>query len=130
MIVSGGCLCGAVGYEVRLPFTKFINCHCSRCRRASGSAYAVNAYVAPAAFRWTGGEDRVVRFDLPEARSFSSAFCSRCGAPVPRATRSGREIIIPAGSLRDDPGVRPTANLHWASRAGWSLASSELPTED
>ena len=130
MIVSGGCLCGAIRYEARLPFTKFINCHCSRCRRASGSAYGVNAYVQPEAFRWIDGESLVTRFDLPAARSFSTAFCSRCGAPVPHATRSGREIIIPAGSLRDDPGVRPSANLHWTSRAGWSLRTSELPTEE
>ncbi len=130
MIVSGTCLCMSVGYEARLPFTKFVNCHCSRCRKSSGSAYAANAYVLPEAFRWTRGESLVRRFDLPEARSFSSSFCSKCGSPVPHATRSGREIIIPAGSLNEDPGIRPSANVHWTSRPRWSLTSSELPTEE
>ena len=56
MLVRGSCLCRAVGYEARLPFAKFVNCHCSRCRKASGSAFAANAYVLPDAFRWTRGE--------------------------------------------------------------------------
>ena len=93
-----------------------MQCHCSRCRKASGSAFAANAYVAPDAFRWTNGETNVVRYDLPEARSFSTSFCGRCGSPVAHSTRSGREIIIPAGSLEDDPRVKPSINLHWDSR--------------
>jgi hypothetical protein len=51
--------------------------------QASGSAFAANAYTAPDAFRWTLGENIVVRYDLPEARSFASSFCGRCGSPVP-----------------------------------------------
>jgi hypothetical protein len=130
MIVSGSCLCTSVNYEVRLPFAKFVNCHCSRCRKVSGSAYAANAYVLPESLRWTRGESLVIRYDLPEARSFSTSFCSKCGSPVPHFTRSGREVVIPAGSLNQDPGARPSANVHWTSRAGWSLTSSELPVED
>jgi hypothetical protein len=130
MLVRGSCLCGAVRYEARLPFTKFVNCHCSRCRKASGSAFAANAYTAPDAFRWTLGENIVVRYDLPEARSFASSFCGRCGSPVPHSTRSGREIIIPAGSLDDNPRAKPSTNVHWGSRAEWSVQSSELPTLD
>jgi hypothetical protein len=130
MLVRGSCLCGAVGYEARLPLTKFANCHCLRCRKASGSAFAGNAYVAPDAFRWTLGENIVVRYDLPEARSFASSFCGRCGSPVPHSARSGREIIIPAGSLDDDPRAKPSTNIHWSSRAEWSVQSGELPTLD
>ncbi len=79
MIVRGGCLCGAVTYEAHLPFAKFVICHCSRCRKVSGSAYTANAYVSPEAFRWTSGENVVVRYDLPEARSFATSFCGKCG---------------------------------------------------
>ena len=80
MIATGGCLCSAVAYEVRLPFARFVNCHCSRCRRASGSAHAANAVVVADAFCWTRGGDVVRRFDLPQARSFSVAFCPTCGS--------------------------------------------------
>lgn len=130
MIVNGSCLCGSVKYEVRLPFARFVNCYCSRCRKATGSAHATNAFVPPDSFRWTQGEALVVRYDLPEAQSFSTSFCSRCGSPLPRLTRSGREVIIPAGSFGEDPGVRPSVNRHWTSRAGWSLITSELPVEE
>jgi hypothetical protein len=130
MTVRGGCLCGTVEFEVELPFTKFVKCHCSRCRSASGSAFAANAYVLPPAFRWLAGEHRVARFDLPLARSFSTSFCRDCGAPLPHATRSGREVIIPAGSLRDDPGVSPTIDCCWQSRAPWLSDANDLPTAD
>src|SRR5258708_9827378 len=104
MKVRGACLCQSVRFEADLPFTKFLKCHCSRCRRASGSAFAANAYVPPPAFRWTLGQDNVVRFDLPEATSFSTCFCRQCGSPLPHPTRSGRDVIIPARSLLDVPG--------------------------
>jgi hypothetical protein len=130
MKVRGACLCGSVAYEARLPFHKFVKCHCSRCRRASGSAFAANAYVLPAAFRWTRGEAEVARYDHPEARSFATSFCRRCGSPVPHTTRSGREIVIPAGSLVDDPGLSPSANMCWSSRASWLSEAGELPCVD
>ena len=129
MAVRGGCLCGAVAFEVDLPFAKFVRCHCSRCRAATGSAFAANAYVAPSALRWLSGADQVARYDLPSARSFSTAFCRTCGAPLPHATRSGREMFVPAGALHDDPGASPTVDCGWASRAPWLSDVAELPKE-
>jgi hypothetical protein len=127
VIVRGGCLCGSVEFEAELPFLKFVKCHCSRCRRASGRAFAANAYVLPQALRWSAGLDNVVRFDLPGACSFSTCFCRRCGSPLPHATRSGREVIIPAGSLLDDPGTSPTHDSCWSSRARWLSDAITLP---
>jgi len=128
--MRGGCLCGRVTFEADPPVLKFVRCHCSRCRRATGSAYAANLYVAPASFRWTAGEDQVARFDLPEARSFSTSFCRACGSPLPHATRSGREMIVPAGSLIEDPGIAPSLDACWTSRAGWLSDVGELPKHD
>jgi hypothetical protein len=130
MPVRGGCLCRSVAFEADLPFVKFVKCHCSRCRSATGSAFAANAYVLPAAFRWTSGQENLVRFDLPEARSFSTSFCRRCGSPLPHSTRSGREVIIPAGSFLDDPGTSPTLDACWSSRARWLSDAHDLPTAD
>lgn len=127
---SGSCLCGRVAYEVDLPFEGFVNCHCSRCRKASGSAHAANALVLPSAFRWLRGAEEVARFDLPEARSFAVAFCRQCGSQLPHATRSGSRIIVPTGTLDADPGERPTRHVHWASRATWLDAAPDLPTAD
>lgn len=129
MIVRGGCLCGAVAYEADLPAAKFVTCYCSRCRKATGSAYAANLYVAPDAFRWTRGADSVARYDLATARSFATSFCRTCGTPLPHATRSGREVVIPAGSLEDDPHATPSVSAHWDSRAAWALSTPDVPPE-
>jgi len=130
MNVTGSCLCGGVTYEVRLPFLRFVNCHCSRCRHASGSTHAANAMIAPEAFRWTRGEDGVVCYDLPTAQSFSVAFCRTCGSQLPHTTRSGREVIVPCGGLDADPGQRPSAQVHWASRAPWTEDAGGLPARE
>jgi hypothetical protein len=84
----------------------------------------------PQALRWLSGQDHVMRFDLPLARSFSTSFCQKCGAPLPHATRSGREVIIPAESLLNDPGASPTIDACWQSRARWLSDAIHLPTSD
>ena len=83
--------------------------------------------MTPGQFAWTSGHDQVVRFDLPAARSFATTFCRRCGAPLPHHTRSGREIVVPAGSLDDDPSLHPQAHIFWESRPGWSCCDDALP---
>jgi hypothetical protein len=115
---------------VDLPFDRFIHCHCSRCRKATGTAHATNAAVKAAALRWLRGEELLVRYDLPTARSFATSFCRTCGSPLPHVTRSGREVIIPAGAFDDELGVKPQRHMHWASRADWYADASQLPKED
>ena len=61
-LLTGGCLCGAVTYEVRSPFLRFAHCHCSRCRKATGTGHATNLYCAPERFTWLTGENLVTRY--------------------------------------------------------------------
>ena len=119
MSLRGSCLCGAVVYEVTEPFDHFLYCHCMRCRKATGTAHAANAVVKPDAFRWTQGEAEVVRFDLPTARSFATAFCRHCGSPMPHLTRSKMRVIVPAGTFDGEPAASPSVHAYWRSRAGW-----------
>jgi hypothetical protein len=131
MIVRGSCLCGAVRYEADEPFDAFVNCHCSRCRKATGTAHAANAVVTRAAFRWLAGEEQVGNYVLPSAaRGFATAWCKVCGAPVPHVTRSGLRVIVPAGSLDDTPGTKPAMHAHWASRAEWYEDDPNRPKVD
>jgi hypothetical protein len=115
----GSCLCNTVQYEVDLPFERFMYCHCSRCRKATGSPHAANGFVKPEAFRWTKGNEFVKRYDLPEAKRFGLQFCTQCGAKVPHHTRDHSWMVIPAGSLDEDPLSRPQAVVFWGSRAPW-----------
>lgn len=126
----GSCVCGAVRYEATGPFLAFQYCHCSRCRKASGSAHAANLFVPVAQFKWTAGEDKVRRFDLPTARYWSHCFCDTCGSALPWTSRTGKAVIIPAGTLDEDPGERPNRNIYFASRAAWYTPASDLPVFD
>src|ERR1700753_2134012 len=128
MTVKGSCLCGEVAFEIDPPFDRFVHCHCSRCRKATGTAHASNIVVKAAALRWLRGDELVARYDLQTARSFATCFCRRCGAPLPHLTRSGREAIIPAGSVDDPLNQQPEKHFHWSSRAGWYSPGADLPT--
>jgi hypothetical protein len=104
---------------VELPFERFMYCHCTRCRKATGSPHAANGFVKPSAFRWLSGEAAVKRYDVPEAKRFGLQFCTNCGSKVPHLTRDGVGMVIPAGSLDEDPGTKPQAIVFWGSRAPW-----------
>jgi hypothetical protein len=119
-VLRGSCLCGAVTFELEPPLARFVYCYCSRCRKASGSGRAANLYVAPAQLRFASGAELVRRFDLPSAKSFATAVCSRCGSPLPHTTRSGREWVVPAGALDVEPGLAPSERCEWESRARWA----------
>lgn len=85
--------------------------------------------VKAAAFRWLRGESFVARFDLPQAKSFATAFCRQCGSPMPHLTRSGREAIIHAGAFDEPLGTAPDRHVHWASRADWYVHGEALAVE-
>lgn len=123
----GSCLCGEVKYEIRPPYTWFQYCHCSRCRKRSGTAHAANILIPAGQLTWTTGENSLARYELPQAKSFGTCFCKVCGSQLPRVTRNGKWAIVPAGTLDDDPGIRPERNIYWDSRGNWYLQVAELP---
>jgi hypothetical protein len=126
--LRGGCLCGAVTYELEPPFKAMVHCHCSRCRKGTGTGHATNLIVQPEQLRWLSGADGITRYDLPTAKSFGKWFCSQCGSPVPRPSRSRPIVVVPAGSLDSTPPVSPTDHIFWSERVPWGCPSGELPT--
>ena len=82
MTVSGGCLCGAVRYEIAGDLVGFYHCHCSRCRKSSGTGHGTNLAVKAASIRWLGGEARLGYYKVPEAERYARQFCTVCGSPV------------------------------------------------
>ena len=119
--VSGSCLCGAVEYRISGQFQRFYHCHCQRCRKASGTGHGSNILVSPlTSIRWTKGEECLSRYKVPDAERFFNCFCTSCGSPMPRVVPELDGVLIPAGSLDDEPGVMPQARIFWDSRAEWS----------
>jgi hypothetical protein len=117
--IAGSCLCGSVTFELSGPFDNFYLCHCTRCQKSSGSAHATNIFGKLDSITWLSGKENVRTFELPMAHYFNKSFCSLCGSPVPHRARSGEFLIIPAGSLNSDPGIRPQHNIFWGDRAVW-----------
>ena len=116
---AGSCLCGAVRYAYSGEPTRMVNCHCSRCRRQLSAAFGTFIAVPHAAFEWVSGDDQIVNYKMPDAEFKGSAFCGTCGSQVPRR-RDDTSTQIPVGSLDDDPGAKPAANIFVGSKAAWA----------
>ncbi len=56
---TGHCLCGAVRLEIAGEFLHAYYCHCSICRRASGSSFATNGFVRADDLRVVGGGEAI-----------------------------------------------------------------------
>ena len=118
-LASGRCLCKKVSYAIQGHLGIFQYCHCSRCRKVTGSAFAANLLVSPADFQWIDGEEFVGRYECEDARHFAASFCKQCGSSLPWLGKSGQAVVVPAGTLDDDPEIRPFQNIFWGSRAVW-----------
>ena len=126
----GSCVCGAVAFEVTPPYRFFQYCHCTRCRKRSGSIHAANIAVPAEQLVFLRGQEHVKRFELATASNWSNCFCDVCGSGLPWKTRNGKAYVVPAGALDDDPVARPTRNVWVGSRAAWEIAAAELPAFD
>jgi len=120
------CLCGGVTWEFDGPFEWMSHCHCSRCRKAHGAAFASYVAAPASGFRMSGAE-HVKSFE--PAAGVVRHFCAHCGSVVPGEPGDGL-AFAPAGNFDDDPGVRPLAHIFVASKAPWFEIRDSLPCFD
>ena len=115
----GSCLCGAVSFSVSGVPTRWMQCHCSRCRRGRSAAHGSNTFYPLAQFAWNAGRELVRSYTPPDAERFALCFCARCGGGAPVVRDNVPFVLVPAGLLDGDPGARPQAHIHMASKASW-----------
>ncbi|SNY92032.1 Uncharacterized conserved protein [Cohaesibacter sp. ES.047] len=115
---QGSCLCGGVSFRIQGPFEHFFLCHCSHCRKGTGSAHASNLFSNSAHLTWLAGEDLIARYNLPDTRH-SRSFCKCCGAALPSVQQDNSGIMVPAGCLDTPVELEPTAHIFTGSRANW-----------
>jgi len=120
----GGCLCGAIRFEIDGVFERFYLCHCEYCRKDTGSAFAANLFASNARLMWICGQENISRFDLPDTRH-CKWFCSICGSALPH--ENGDLLAVPAGCLDTEVPLKADAHIFIASRAGWEDALEEIP---
>jgi hypothetical protein len=129
-MVSGGCLCGAIRFEVARFVGPFELCHCSRCRRAFGSAFAALIGVKAEDVSWISGRDEIQRYEAPVRKhppGFRTAFCGQCGSPMPVFEADDDWFEIAAGILDDDPGLRPDRHIFVECGSAWYEILDDLP---
>lgn len=120
------CLCGAVEWELDEPFELASHCHCSRCRKAHGAAFATYVAGPASGFRVRGGEHVTHWQSSPD---LVRSFCRVCGSVVPGAPHDGR-TFVPAGNFDEVPDIQPLAHIFAASKAPWVEIRDGLPQFD
>ncbi len=125
-VVTGGCLCEGVRYEVEPPFLRANHCHCSRCRKHSGAAVCTQARVPKDRFRLLRGADLIRVYG--KGQGAVKAFCATCGSSLFGGDwPDGDQVSIRMGSLDGDPGIRPQCHTYVDSRAPWDEITDDLP---
>ncbi len=126
---KGSCLCGRVSYELSGDFQAFFLCHCSRCRKDSGSAHAANLFAQGGILKWKCGESEVKTYQYPDSLHAKS-FCQHCGSALPLVVESYHCVMVPAGSLDSPVPISPTAKIFMADCAEWATDLSGVTRFD
>jgi ribosomal protein S18 acetylase RimI-like enzyme len=122
--LAGKCYCGAVHYAVADAFAYALNCHCSNCRRTTGSAFKPFAGIARDRLRITKGKDNILIFGNENA---GNMHCKACGSLLYSVVRDGAFVHVAMGTLVDAPAIRPTAHIFVGSKAPWFTITDDLP---
>ena len=124
--VSGGCLCGVVRFEIRLPTLFCGHCHCTMCQRNHGAGYVTWFGVRPAQLKVLQGDDRLVRHRSSEHGTRS--FCGECGSSIfCENVQHPDRLDIVLASLESEIDRAPQAHVFYSDRAAWTRVDDDLP---
>jgi hypothetical protein len=123
---SGSCLCGAVKYEIAGELSPIQLCHCSMCRRSSGTAFASNMPVRAIDLCIVAGEAALKAYESRPGKH--RVFCGECGSPIFSRSRGDPSMVrVRAGTLHDPAPTHAAFHFHVASKASWLPITDDLP---
>jgi hypothetical protein len=125
--LAGACECGAVRYGVPDAFLYALNCHCSRCRASTGTAFKAFAGIERTKLNITSGEGTLLIVGEPDA---NHTRCAVCGSLLFSVVRDGAFVHVAMGSLVDPPSIRPTDHIYVGSKAAWFEITDDLPQHE
>ena len=125
--LTGQCYCRAVTYEVEDAFSYALNCHCSNCRRATGSAFKPFGGISIDRIRVTDGAGNVMTHGDDTGHDLH---CRTCGSLLYSVVRDGAFAHVTLGTLNDPPSIRPSAHIFVGSKAPWYQITDDLPQHD
>jgi hypothetical protein len=124
--LRGGCLCGAVRYEITAPLENAEHCHCSMCRKAHGAAFSTNALVPTDRLAVTSGAAFISEYQSSPKRR--KCFCSNCGSQLFIRRLDRPELtVVTLGTVDGDPHTLPGRHVFVASKAPWYAIADALP---
>ena len=117
-MLSGACMCGQIQYEIQGQPRFMYQCHCGKCRAASGASFVTNLIVDAERFEVTAGKEKLSAYESSPGKL--RHFCSGCGSPIYSHGEKTKHIVsVRAGTLRQDPGKRVAYHAFVASKAPW-----------
>ena len=126
-MIKGSCACGGIKFEID-EVLALTTCHCSICRKLSGSAFGTYAHVSKRKFRFVSGEDLITHYESTPGSM--RGFCKVCGSSAPGQAPYLPTVSIAAGLLDDDPGVRLMLHVFVSSKAPWWEITDNLPQHE
>ncbi|MEZ5759161.1 MAG: GFA family protein [Emcibacteraceae bacterium] len=125
--LAGKCLCGAVNYAVDDNFEYAMNCHCSNCRRSTGSAFKSFAGIRKEHLKLVKGGENILKYgdDLNY-----DIHCGTCGSLLYSMVRDGEYAHVTMGTLVDTPSIKPQMHIFVGSKAPWFEITDDLPQFD
>ena len=123
----GRCLCGRLEYEVADAFEYAMNCHCSQCRRTTGSAFKPLAGIEASKLVLRRGAEDALKYGDEGGYDLH---CRACGSLLYSLVREGRYVHVAMGTLVDEPSIRPSMHIYVGSKAGWFEITDQLAQFD
>lgn len=123
--LTGGCLCGAVRFELTEAPLHAGYCHCTRCQRRSGAAASPQARIDGRTLRILSGEEHIKGWRSPEG-GFEKLFCRECGSQLfSRNPDAPEQMSVRLGAFDGDPGVRP----QWRTFVDYAAVWEPIPDD-
>ncbi|WP_372761350.1 GFA family protein [Pseudoalteromonas sp.] len=125
----GSCLCNAIKVKLTGSIDSIIHCHCSLCRKNSGTAYATNGFVNAEDFYVIDPENKLTHFEFKQGKL--RHFCSVCASPIFSSNSDNpTKLRIRLGILDTDIKERPMSHNFVSSKANWENMDAKLPRYD
>lgn len=117
---TGGCLCGAVRYEMQGEPAMQLVCHCSHCQKQAGSAFSTIVGVPEAALTVVQGRPTSFHDSGESGKTVERQFCGTCGSPLfSKVAAAPGMIFIKTGTLDDTAFFQPSAHIWTKSKQSW-----------
>ena len=124
-MLSGSCLCAGIQIKVDGPTSDITICHCSLCRKCSGSAFLASVTVAADQLTWLSGKELVATFERPSG--YGSAYCRTCGSPAPDQSYDKTTYAIPVGMLDESHELKVQEHIFVGSKASSDIIGDSAP---